>query len=661
MIFIKRQLNQLIHINLLHISIGILVLSCTLFYPFQSKANHIMGGFISMQQVDKAEGKFLLSLTLYMDMQMVLPEEEIIYLKDSYILHVYSKKTNQHIEEIIVGQDNTDGEGTGKYEELIYENRACANMRKLTSRRYQFQRIYKLNLSKYQEEEGYYMVWGSCCRNTALVNTIKPELWGSIIPLEFPALYVNGQATQFSTPDYPLLNGDYICVNRPFTYTMSAKDADGDELKYYLANPYTGTRDEVSEHAPPYASIKWISGISVKNMIPGNPALQINEKTGQLSVKASILGLFVFGIVCEKYRNGVKIGSSYHEFQLPVVDCYYQTPPAPVISYQNNPAKEIPLCQGDTLTLTTQDSPDWAFQWQRNGDNIAGANTAQLSTNLIGDYTVVKSFKKQCSNDTVSQITSIKLTSLNLGVHIQTSTNTICEGSSLRLTATSSEALHYEWRSSQSNTVITRTPVLEVGVAGIYYVQGKKEGNPCPSKSDSIEIKTHPIPQLPPSFDKEICIGDTVGLTTTNRGEWRYEWLLGNQMMGQLSHITVKDTGTYRVRVKDAFCSNTSNPYHVNYKPECMPSTFQLYIPDAFTPNQDQHNDTWSIRNVETSPDCEVVVYNRWGEIIYHSTGYQNPWDGTYQGQRVATGTYAYSIYIPKLNHTYHGRVVVIY
>ena len=38
----------------------------------------------------------------------------------------------------------------------------------------------------------------------------------------------------------------------------------------------------------------------------------------------------------------------------------------------------------------------------------------------------------------------------------------------------------------------------------------------------------------------------------------------------------------------------------------------------------------------------EVNIYNRWGENMYHSIGYSNPWDGTYKGEKLPVATYYY-------------------
>jgi gliding motility-associated-like protein len=72
----------------------------------------------------------------------------------------------------------------------------------------------------------------------------------------------------------------------------------------------------------------------------------------------------------------------------------------------------------------------------------------------------------------------------------------------------------------------------------------------------------------------------------------------------------------------------------------------QIYIPNAFTPNADGTNDTWQIFNIDQYPESEVVVFNKWGQRVYKTTGYgpMNEWDGRSGNSDLPTSTYFYII-----------------
>ena len=78
-----------------------------------------------------------------------------------------------------------------------------------------------------------------------------------------------------------------------------------------------------------------------------------------------------------------------------------------------------------------------------------------------------------------------------------------------------------------------------------------------------------------------------------------------------------------------------------------------LFVPDAFSPNNDGQNDVLYVRG-----DCiktmDFVVYDRWGNKVFESNSTSQGWDGKYKDQPMSTGTYAY--YLSVL--TYDGNSI---
>jgi gliding motility-associated-like protein len=56
-----------------------------------------------------------------------------------------------------------------------------------------------------------------------------------------------------------------------------------------------------------------------------------------------------------------------------------------------------------------------------------------------------------------------------------------------------------------------------------------------------------------------------------------------------------------------------------------------------------------------------VVIFNRWGSIVYESIGYVEPWDGTFNGEDLPMGTYFYKIELNDPESTvYSGPISII-
>jgi gliding motility-associated-like protein len=94
-------------------------------------------------------------------------------------------------------------------------------------------------------------------------------------------------------------------------------------------------------------------------------------------------------------------------------------------------------------------------------------------------------------------------------------------------------------------------------------------------------------------------------------------------------------------------CSVIQN-FHVDY-------ALDLFIPNVFTPNGLEPNNTWKFREIEkwTSMfDIQVQVFSRNGAMVYSAKGYNNStvvWDGRRNGENVPIGTYYYVVtLVPK-------------
>jgi len=115
------------------------------------------------------------------------------------------------------------------------------------------------------------------------------------------------------------------------------------------------------------------------------------------------------------------------------------------------------------------------------------------------------------------------------------------------------------------------------------------------------------------------------------------------------------DGGTYIVTVTDIYGCFEVDTFVVPVNPqEC------LHVYNAFSPNGDGVNDTWEIDNIYLYPQCVVKVYNQWGNMVFYSDGYTNPWDGTYNGKPLPSGTYYYVIDLGNGDVPYKGDVTII-
>ena len=93
-----------------------------------------------------------------------------------------------------------------------------------------------------------------------------------------------------------------------------------------------------------------------------------------------------------------------------------------------------------------------------------------------------------------------------------------------------------------------------------------------------------------------------------------------------------------------------------------LPRT-ELFVPTAFTPNGDFHNDLFVIKG-DFINSFKMDVVNRWGEVLFTTNSIEKYWDGKFEGKEVVQGTYYYNITLvgqDKKTFVKQGTVEVIY
>jgi len=91
-----------------------------------------------------------------------------------------------------------------------------------------------------------------------------------------------------------------------------------------------------------------------------------------------------------------------------------------------------------------------------------------------------------------------------------------------------------------------------------------------------------------------------------------------------------------------------------------LQTSSNIVIYDAFSPNADGRNDLWNIGNIGLYPDCKVIVFNTWGNKVFSSDGYTEPWDGKYNGKDLPAGTYYYTIDLGDGSEVLSGPVSIV-
>lgn len=149
--------------------------------------------------------------------------------------------------------------------------------------------------------------------------------------------------------------------------------------------------------------------------------------------------------------------------------------------------------------------------------------------------------------------------------------------------------------------------------------------------------------------DGEILLGDPFQMNVTGGsgtvlGSAEYDWVPPETLQNFTTDSPVaypEENTTYMVTGMVGNCEVT-DVVTVFVNPP-------IGIPNTITPNGDSVNDFWIIGGIGRFERAQVTIYDRWGQEVYNSIGYPQPWDGTHKGKKLTTGTYYYVIELNSL------------
>lgn len=607
-----------------------------------SFASHVVGGNIEVTQT--GANTFTITASVFRDCNgSIDPDGDIT---------IYEQGTNNVIVSTILPQAHTPY--------VVELGDSCYTPTGLCVEQWTFEGSVTLA----NNTNGYYVVWGVCCRNAGIDNIASPSSEGSLFYTEFPNPALAGMN---STPQFgPFPADGYFCVNYELDIPSTVVDPDGDSLVFSLVTPYND-----NSFTQPFSNVAWETGYSLANIV-GNIAqapMSIDSETGMITVHPEQAGVFVFSILVEEYRNSIKIGETLRDVQYEALACSFDAPPS--IDMQDT----VAVYAGDSIcvdvTVTDADGIDTLFV-------IPTSTDFNLTTTFVYPDQVGNTWQYSNFNNSGSPATMDHFDIVNV----------------VEYQGVGEIYLRYCWQpdcESVDDTYEINLLAYSLGCSGsdtsqrpVYFDVQYEPAEVTLNIPDSITV----------TYDENICfevltVDDTysdypLGLTPVGGGfDYAGNYVAPSQnsqgyyytdFWGQdtvyirdYDYVNGEVVGKDTVAIRycwtpgcgDVFLSDYLLEYEANLYTECFtltetktmgvnvepPSSELQRIPNVFTPNNDGDNDYFAIGG--TPDPCfdslTVTVYNRWGKKVYESTDPYFEWDGTLKGKgnsNCAAGTY---------------------
>jgi gliding motility-associated-like protein len=379
-----------------------------------------------------------------------------------------------------------------------------------------------------------------------------------------------------------------------------------------------------------------------------------------VDAKGNVIGSgdsLVFNPVRE--RDGQQFAARY----IPIGYSYCSGDTAQLLhSIKNFPVKPKLLgnsefCENDTIKLTNYSEHDQDVLYRWNGPN--GLNSTQLRHWILpnaqqpfhnGLYTLQLAYDNGSNSelDTISVLV-VAYPKVNL---IETTHNSpICEGDTLLISANSSEnELSYSWKSPDLNFFLTQTVEREnssVAMGGLYALSVGRRN--C-ILFDTLHVQTIIYPYAKAEFiytPLPASREETVYFNNLSTNALTYNWDFTDGFHSSEinpSHIFIEEKRFWVKLI--AYSPDSLCPDTVVKSVDVFNKEVGVYVPNAFSPNQDQVNDRFRIEASGVSFEIQMDIYNRWGEKIFTTPDARNiTWDGTFMGKECPPGVYLYIIH----------------
>ena len=364
---------------------------------------------------------------------------------------------------------------------------------------------------------------------------------------------------------------------------------------------------------------------------------------------------------------------------------------------------EMPVCSESAVTLSVPNNYQYSFSWSPGGQTTSSITVHPFVTTTYSvEVRDVESGDVICQNEITVEVKprfevnfrQVKLTCSNREEENGRNAQVLAMVDSL--SNVYEPPFVYEWQVSPLH-IAPNDPTWAIGLEAYkYYYIKVTDGRGCTQK-DSVTLKAYPNPVAEISADP----GDTVylqnphvtysfeNLTADSLDISNFYWILNQQYNLTSTELeprfTYVETGDYSAELKVYNPQGCDTTYFHSIRVEPV----KLKIPNVFTPNGDGTNDYFIIsldggndmpsggetrdgdensgsaleyenyeplnRYYESS---ELTIFNRWGRVVYHSTDYQNNWDGG--GLPDATYFYVLKCHGLKNDATYQGSVMII-
>lgn len=327
---------------------------------------------------------------------------------------------------------------------------------------------------------------------------------------------------------------------------------------------------------------------------------------------------------------------------------------------------DVVICQGDTVQLTANGSggliQNRNYSWSPAGINTQSPRVSPLSTTLY-----VVTFNDACSDYALDSVMVTVKPSPKIDFYVQSSP--ACSGEPLIFNnlTTSSSADVYRWKFGDGEFSTDKNPVHIYKNGGWYRIELDVTNDQGCTKTKGFDSLVEIVPMPVPDFSMNASvipfINPELVLTNLSAHATNYSWSFGDGSTSTEKDPTYRYSDSGFVMVKLTAYNRIGCDSSTEKLLWIKPSIY-FHLPNAFTPaDANGANDVFR-PTFSAITGYKMLIFNRWGEIIFESDNPAKGWDGKDTDRDyLPQGNYLYHIHvidIDNVSQIYKGNVLLI-
>ncbi len=311
-----------------------------------------------------------------------------------------------------------------------------------------------------------------------------------------------------------------------------------------------------------------------------------------------------------------------------------------------NPTPDIiEICPYIFKTLesnVTGGTRPYVYEWKNSvGDSIGVDSTTNVTPSKTTFYTI--NVTDRCG---LKDVKKISYTVLSPELTLQMAPNIeVCPGDSVLIWVKPSGGhpvpdwlYYYDWKGNTIkdssfwvNPMVTTSYTVNVSDScQTFFVEGTTTITVVKPTADFHIISSPVFNDVPITFENLTLNGD------------HYKWDFGDGNQSQIVHPnnTFDEPGNYIVHllaIDKKGCLDSIS------KLITIEEEYYVYVPNTFSPDGGRINEFFKASTIGIS-ELEIIICNRWGEVVFQSKDQYFRWDGLYNGKPAEDGIYAYKI-----------------